>query len=675
MMLFKISLANIKKSFKDYAIYFFTLILGVVIFYVFNAIDSQAAMLKVSSNTREIIKLMTEAISYVSVFVSFVLGGLIIYASRFLIKRRNKEFGIYLTLGMSKRKISILLFLETLLIGIISLAVGLGIGVIASQLMSVIVANLFEADMTKYKFVFSQAAALKTLTYFSIMYLIVILFNTFQISRCKLINLLTGSKKGEKLRLKNPWTCTIVFILASLALYHAYDKVAFHFDALYLMRDNNFVKILLTGVVSTLLMFWSLSGLLLKIFSRIKKVYYKGLNAFTLRQFSSKINTMVVSMTVICLMLFLTICLLSSSFSLTTTLNDNLKKYTPQDMAIYKFSSEKHDDVYTELISKNYDMSKLKDMAEIHYYHDDNLTYRKTLIGKDISEGYIDEMEARGSDIRENIIPISEYNKLAKLYNQDTYDLKDNEYIVIVDLESLEEYRNEGLKRKMEVDINGYHLVPKYDKCMHGFIEMESGKTNIGIYLVPDKVVNNMEFGGSYLTFNYNTSKDEIKNEYTKELENLFKQEPGEGKIYYSYYDRIDIKESCVGLGAIITFLGLYIGVVFLISCAAILALKELSESADNVERYAIIRKIGADEKIINRALFRQIAIFFMFPMALAILHSYVVLKFASILIINFGSMSSPKGVLAASSIIVLIYGLYFLIAYIGSKNIIKDKR
>ena len=147
MMLYKLSLKNIQKSFKDYAIYFFTLILGVAIFYVFNAIDSQTVMLDVTSSTQEIIKLMTNMLSGVSVFVSFVLGFLIIYASRFLMKRRNKEFGIYLTLGMSKRKISMILFFETLFIGIISLVIGLGIGVILSQFMSLLVANMFEANL------------------------------------------------------------------------------------------------------------------------------------------------------------------------------------------------------------------------------------------------------------------------------------------------------------------------------------------------------------------------------------------------------------------------------------------------------------------------------------------------------------------------------------------------
>ena len=114
MMLCKLSLKNIKKSFKDYAIYFLTLVIGVCIFYIFNSMDSQSAMLKVSEAQSEMIELLTELLSYVSIFVSFVLGFLILYASRFLIKKRNKEFGIYMTLGMSKRKISFLLLIETI---------------------------------------------------------------------------------------------------------------------------------------------------------------------------------------------------------------------------------------------------------------------------------------------------------------------------------------------------------------------------------------------------------------------------------------------------------------------------------------------------------------------------------------------------------------------------------
>ena len=114
-----------KKSVKDYAIYFLTLVLGVAIFYMFNSLDSQEAMLRVSESQRQIIQLMIQMLGMVSVFVAAILGLLIVYASNFLINRRKKEFGIYMTLGMGRRQISKIILMETIIVGIISLAIGL----------------------------------------------------------------------------------------------------------------------------------------------------------------------------------------------------------------------------------------------------------------------------------------------------------------------------------------------------------------------------------------------------------------------------------------------------------------------------------------------------------------------------------------------------------------------
>lgn len=331
-MLFKLSMQNIKKSIKDYAIYFFTLILGVAIFYVFNSIETQSAMLAVSSDTREIIELLTTTLSGVSVFIAFVLGFLVIYASRFLMKRRNKEFGLYLVLGMGKRKVSLILFFETLLIGIISLVVGLVIGVAASQLTSVFVAKMFEADMTKYQFIFSEAACIKTILYFAIIYVIVILFNTFSIGKCKLIDLFQGGKKSESVKVKNAWVCIIVFVIAVALLGTAYYNVTSGYEAIQEMKQ--ILWYIAMGCIGTFLIFWSLSGLLLKVVSSMKGIYYKGLNSFTFRQLSSRVNTNVFSMTIICLMLFITICVLGSGLTVRNSMVANLNELAPADIEI-----------------------------------------------------------------------------------------------------------------------------------------------------------------------------------------------------------------------------------------------------------------------------------------------------------------------------------------------------
>ncbi len=222
---FRLSFKNMKKSFKDYAIYFLTLVLGVAIFYMFNSIDSQQAMIEVSRSTKEIIQLMIEILGYVSVFVAIILALLIVYANKFLINRRKKEFGIYMTLGMGKRQISKIILIETVFIGIISLAIGLIIGIFASQFMSILIAKMFEADMHEFQFVFSKDACIKTCIYFAIMYFVVMLFNTITISRYKLINLINANKKNEKIKMKNPIIAVIVFFIGVGILAFAYWKV------------------------------------------------------------------------------------------------------------------------------------------------------------------------------------------------------------------------------------------------------------------------------------------------------------------------------------------------------------------------------------------------------------------------------------------------------------------
>ncbi len=681
-MLFKLSLKNISKSIKDYAIYFFTLILGVAIFYVFNAIDDQSVMMKVSSTTAEIIKLMTNVLSGVSVFVSIILAFLIVYASRFLIKRRNKEFGVYLTLGMSKKKISLILFIETLIIGIVSLVVGLGIGFLLSQLMSILVANMFEADLTRFQFVFSTNACIKTLIYFSIMYFVVMIFNTINISKCKLIDLMHSNKKSEKIKLKNPLFCTIVFIISCIALGFAYYQVTGGIEKMT-YANSIFVPIGI-GAVSTFFVFWSLSGLLLKIFISMKNIYYKGLNSFTLRQFSSKINTMTFSMTIICLMLFITICVLSSAMSMKISMTNNLKKLAPADVQIgkfinvtdYEYYSEKQIEdskisIYDTLEKLGYDVdNKLKDIVKLDVYNFDNIDL-KTSIGSyyDIAK---DKYPLMPYNKKESIVKISDYNKIAKLFGLKEYTLNDDEYFIVANYSEYVEFRNEGLKAYTILNINEKELKPKYDSCVEGFIAMNSTYSNMGVFVVPDNAVNDSMKKYEYLTANYNVTDINEKNLSEKELSEICKENSNNTVIDFD--SKMTIKENSIGLGAMVTFIGLYLGIIFLISCAAILALKELSESSDNVEKFNMLRKIGVDEKMINKALFRQIGIFFMFPLLVAIIHSVFGIKFCNFLLSAFGAANLVSSIIGVAIFIVAIYGGYFLVTYICSKNIIKEK-
>lgn len=676
-MLFKLSLKNISKSIKDYAIYFFTLILGVAIFYAFNAIDDQSVMMKVSSTTAEIIKLMTNVLSGVSVFVSIILAFLIVYASRFLIKRRNKEFGVYLTLGMSKKKISLILFIETLIIGIVSLVVGLGIGFLLSQLMSILVANMFEADLTRFQFVFSTNACIKTLIYFSIMYFVVMIFNTINISKCKLIDLMHSNKKSEKIKLKNPLFCTIVFIISCIALGFAYYQVTGGIEKMT-YANSIFVPIGI-GAVSTFFVFWSLSGLLLKIFISMKNTYYKGLNSFTLRQFSSKINTMTFSMTIICLMLFITICVLSSALSMKNSLNKNVVEFSPRDVEISKPANVDLEDSdftdkqienyklsFEEIFTKNgFDFKKFKNIVYFSLYADDYVTLKSTL------GTYYKTAKKNYPFLRYDdyivLMKNSDYNNLANNFNLEKINLNSDQYAVVGNYKEMIDIKNEALKRNTEIIVNQRIYLPKYKKAINGFYEMGSQKSEIGFIVLPDDALNENQKISNKMVADYNGNQDDIEKDVTSFLNNT-------SKYIITFNTKKDIRDASVGLGAIVTFLGLYLGIIFLISCAAILALKELSESSDNVEKFVVLRKIGVDEQKLNKALFKQIGIFFMFPLILAIIHSIFGVMFCNNILKTMGVSFNLKSVIITSLFIIFIYGGYFFITYICSKNIIKEK-
>ena len=686
-MLFKLSIKNMRKTIKDFAIYFLTLVLGVAIFYMFNSLDSQEAMMQVSSSTRELIKLMITMLGFVSVFVAIILGLLIVYANNFLINRRKKEFGTYMMLGMSKGQISRILLIETIFVGIISLIVGLVIGVFASQFMSVLVGKLFAADMSKFEFVFSKDACIKTCIYFAVMYIAVMIFNTFTISRYKLINLLNASKKNEQIKIKNLWVCILVFIIGAVILGYAYYKVTGGVSEL--STAEAMLPVILMGIVGTILIFWSVSGFILKLVQLRKNIYLKDVNMFVLRQLHNKINTTVVSMSVICLMLFMTITILSSALSLNNTMRKDLEDTTPVDLNLYKTANlpenEKMSKAQIEdsrktmvqsLEDNGFDMNKLKDVVEIPVYATNELTWRDTL-----SPVY-DEVKQQFPNLlyetAEEIIKVSDYNKVARLYGNTEYELNDNEYIILCDFDNMKNLRNKALKADSTITLAGKEYKSKYDECQNGYIYMAGSHINNGIILVPDNcnLTEDMK-EETFLAANYNATTEEEKEEIEKICtgETEFSKKLNEKDITIDGMTKIAIIESSLGVSTIVLFIAIYLGIIFLIASSAILALKQLTESSDNKQRYAILRKIGADEKMINGALFKQIGIFFLMPLILAIIHSIFGIQFVmTMMSVLADAKELLPSVIATAVIIGVIYGAYFIATYLGSKNIIKEE-
>lgn len=696
MTLFKLSVSNMKKSIKDYAIYFFTLVLGVAIFYVFNAIETQTAMLRISADTRQVVQLMSKMIAGVSVFIAFVLGFLIIYASRFLMKRRNKEFGLYLILGMGKRKVSTMLFIETLIIGLVSLVVGLLAGIGISQITSVLVANMFDADMSSYSFVFSGSAFAKTCLYFAIIYVVVIIFNTFIISKCKLIDLFQNGRKSENVKIKNPWVSVIVFLISVVSLGYAYHAVITDINDMYM---NDLYKWIVVGCVATVLFFWSVFGMLFRIVSSMKNVYYKGLNSFVVRQMSSRVNTNVLSISVICLMLFVTICVLSSALAVKNSLNEGIAKYARADVCISKTQSsdsiyydedEMGSDSWTKDFQKqlggidkksiedlysedNIDLgSYFSDYVDVHTYTCPTLTIRNYLGDEALIDSLgIDVNAWSGFEGTEEIISQSDYNKVAKIYDNAELQLADDEYAILANYRIFVKMRDERLQEGKEIEVYGNKLKPVISYCIDGDIELATQPVNTGVFIVPDSAVEGAQFAKEYFIGKYaDQDRDSIQDSDTI-IKKVSNKDVICGLITVNTKD--NVKAASVGAGAIASFIGMYIGLIFLISGAAILALKELSESTDNIERYKMLRKLGVDQHMINKALFSQMGLFFVFPLALAIVHSVFGMMVSMKILDTMGAYDIAGAIGITAAIVVIIYGGYFLITYLCSRKIISE--
>lgn len=682
-MLFKISVSNIRRSLRDYAIYFFTLMIGVSIFYVFNAVGTQTALLMVmEGDTRSITELLSTIISNVSVFVAAVLGLLIVYASRYLMKRRSREFALYLLLGMGKAKISLILLLETLIIGIGSLAAGLAAGIGLSQLMSAFVISLFDADMRNYRFTLSVDAVWKTMGYFGVVYFVVMLFNSFIIGKCKLIDLMQSGKRSEKLRLKNVALCVILFFLAAGALGYAYHEVTYAPAGLTAKRMMCMIAL---GAVATLVIFWSFSGLLLRIATALKGVYFRGLNCFTFRQISSRINTMVLSMTVICLMLFVTICTLSGSFSIRNSLNDNIRTYCPADaMFIYAPDSLGKETMPDELPAP---MQTLEDTLEAHFsesekgysYGDDDLTMGDFFdLDREVSAWIRSNLTMLDLDVPEVLVTLSDYNALMTLYGIEPLEMGENECVMLCNFEQMTALRDRVLAKIDSIPVFGHDLKLKYHSCQDGFIEIAIQPLNSGLLVIPDSVAAGQQPRFVYLAGNYAVTDTEARHAEDAALMEAYRSAcielSGAGISYYTQFNtRQDMADAAIGLGGLVALVGLYIGMTFLIACGAVLALKQLSEAADSVRYYEMLRKIGAEEKDITRSLYRQAGIFFLLPLLLAAVHSVFGMKFAGVFLTMFGTSGMTASIVTTCAVLLVIYGGYFLITCFGCKSVIRN--
>ena len=671
-MLSKIALKNIKKSFKDYSIYFLTLTFAVCIFYSFNSLDSQMAIAKMNAVQTGYVEVMKNLMAGVSIFVSVILGALIIYATNFLIKKRKKEFGIYMMLGMGKWKISKILIIETLFVGAISLIAGLLLGIFLSQGLSLLTVKMFLVELSQYKFVISWKAIGRSILYFGLIYLVVIIFNTLVISKYKLIDLINSSRKSEKITVRSAglsFTILIASIVILVVAYYLASVTNLDFN------DYRFLTSIFLGIIGTLGFFFGASSVLLLILRKNHKVYYNNLHAFTIRQITNKFNTNFISMAVICLMLFVTIGILTTGLSMKRSFEGITKKFTPYDLSCSLNKDNEESNIPIE-----------EALAKYHIILDENTeyitmnTYMIDFSIKDLLGKYTDT----GSELinfnpvfeKAQVISVTDFNKNRKLLGKKELSLNDNEIYISSNLESMIPTIERFLKENSEIIIGEKTYVIKEKKVLDDSLGTTGASNNIFSFIVPDDFCNNLTADSEYININYvGEGKERKKEEVAKILEGYMTIEPGVigDDIKLLAMSREIAYDSNVGMSTIILFVAIYIGIVFLLSSAVVLAIQQLAQCNDSLERYEVLRKIGASRRQINKSILVEVLTFFIMPLSLAIIHSIVGINIVEEYLQNFGNYDILISSLITALIFVIVYGGYFYATYIGYRNAIDD--
>ena len=665
-MYFKIALGNVRRSIRDYGVYFLTLTFGVCLFYVFNSIQAQSVMMALSETQAKMLVLLNNMMGIFSIFVCVVLGFLIVYANNFLIRRRKKELGLYLVLGMNKGTVARILMIETVMIGTLAFAAGLGLGILVSQALTVVTANLFMVQLKAFEFIISFNAIVKSAVFFGGMYLIVLIFNTWVVQRYKLIDLLQGDRRNEALKLRSIGLSAVLFLASLIILGCAYALIL---DNGFMMFDMEFAASIVLGSIGTFLFFFSLSGFLLKFVQSRQSFYYRNLNMFVMRQLNSRINSAFVSMTVISIMLLLTIGALCTGLSFNQVLAGDVEKTSPYDATLYVYDTPQLgsslsqdirdqgldlDDFAAEAADLDlYDMAlKVKD-----YCSAEVITLMQNSTSQNVGEMTID------------FLPLSQLNAALSMQSKPEVTLGDNEYLLTYSMNAAESDILKAVKEHRELTVDGKQLIVSQPAL---FLQLQnfSAFGNFLTIVLPDSYFVNKLPASQSLNLNYKVSVEE-GDAMMDDLAKKYGQTTG---LVYNTVTRAEMFEASGGMKLILSYIAVYLGLVFLIASAAILALQQLSESADNVQRYALLRKIGVEEKMIRRSLFIQIAIYFLFPLALAVVHSIVGVSAVIRSLVALAKIDIGSQVLLVGGFLALIYGGYFLITYTSSLSVIRDR-
>ena len=692
----KIALGNVRKSFRDFSVFFLTLAFGVCVFYAFGSITDQAAVIQMAEDQRRMVQSLTSILSGLSVFVVIILGFLVVYANRFLIRRRKREFGIYLTLGMDTRHVAWIIVIETLAVGVVALGVGLLLGVALSQVMMYVTAGLFEATIKGFAFAFSPSAALSTVACFAGIFLVTLVFNVSTVSRYKLIDLINADKVSEKVRLRSLPLSVALFVVSLVLIGVAYKTLLEH----GMMEESPYFA-LATGLVTvgTLLFFFSISGFLLRALQASPRAYLSGLNMFVMRQLNSRVNTAWLSISLVCAMLFIAICGVCTGFSVATGMNESLAAGTRYDMSLmsyptgiahrYQDGPAAADD-FDAIARLRADIPNFDELfssaVQVNQYDRD--TQNQPLVQTTVEELFanadyegnatVETLVQGNSETSVTLVPLSEYNALREMVGEKPVELADGECLVWNDMASLDEFWEQACEKTPEVRACGQTLRFAEDPVVGvPFSDSGASGTVSGALVVNDDVIP-VGIGPSMTVVNlmYNGSREKVDEAARAAIDEAYGDLIGQGSTLdawpvWNLVTAQGLLDQSSGTTVSVTYLAIYIGVVLLVCCATVLALQQLSEAADNVSRYRVLAELGAERRLIDRALLAQIGVYFLFPLVVAVAHAAVALSVVNDIVALLTGYQIGTALVGTVLFVVVLYGGYFLVTYLTSRSMI----
>ena len=653
-MLFKLSINNAKRSIKDYLIYIVTITIAFSLMFSFNLISNSKDILDLA----DMMKNFRIAMIFVSLIVCFVLGFLINYMIKFIFKRRSKEFGLFLLLGISKKDISLMFILENLILGFISLVLSFFVGILLSTIISSIILNIFNAPYLVKLPTDYLVPILLSLGYFLLIYLVVLLLTKRRIKCLKIHDLLYLDSHNEKSKVTKrksivTFIISLILVIGGLLIFNnEFKGVGIEPDTLLVMLS---IIMLIMGIY---LFISSFADFLLSFVLKHKSLKYTKDNLFVIRQFNAKVKTMKKSLGTLSLLITLTLVSLTFSLMFNEIFDIQIDMSAPYDVTI--IDDEENFDKYINHIKQEYEIEEVFTYHE--YFNDvnyvnDNLSY--------------DYQGWRGKD---TYLRLSDYNKLLELKGRNPITLDEDEYYIhssssvydgIVDIEDKLKTIKIGDKTLKLKDVTSLYYTSSWSYG-NGFV-----------IVVPDNIVNNLKSESDTLVVD---TKEETKEELNNELLNILdddicETDPETGATYCYASANVFVKGYYLAMNksviTILDFALFYLAFIFTVVTGTIIAVQSINDAVSYKKYYDTLNKLGLSKRNILKTVRKQLLIYFLFPVILPFIINFFITTSLNHIFAPFlgGNVSYLSFIFLSSGLFLVIYLIYYLVSYFSFKR------